>query len=128
MKNVIIVGLLLLLSGCATMQNLVSTKRPEYTANKAGAFEPALPDDLKHKFISVSERPDFTDKIKSGAYERVGWISYDVPYNEDTLKDVVKLARDNNVDGLIEWETNHKYDTTFYKYYGISMVAIKLTK
>lgn len=128
MKIIMVVGMMVMLAGCATLKDLASAARPKYEANKAGVYTPAGQEDLAHEFIDVSGVPGFQDKVKTLAYEHMGWIYYEVPYNESTLADVKQTAKQAGADGVIIWRTNYAKDPLLERSYGISAVAIKLNK
>lgn len=128
MKQIITVLLALCLSGCAAMKVLTSSAGPKFTPDPEGVHMAPTPDDLKHEFINLSDDPAFSSKIKSLAYEYMGWIHYEVPYNESTLADVKKTAKRAGGDGLIIWLTGCSQDPLLGKDYGISALVIKLTR
>ena len=128
MKNIMIVGMMVMLAGCATLKYLASAAKPKYEANKTGTYTPAGQEDLTHEFIDVSGAPDFQAKVKSLSYEHMGWIYYEVPYNESTLADVKQTAKQAGADGVIIWRTDYAKDPLLERSYGISAIAIKLNK
>ena len=126
MRQVIIVLLAVCLSGCAAVKELTSSARPKFTPDPEGVHMVPTQEDLKHEFVNLTDDPVFNSKIKDLSYEYMGWIHYEVPYNESTLANVKKTARQAGGDGLIIWMTNYSQDPLLGKDYGISALVFKL--
>jgi hypothetical protein len=127
MKHLILVVVSFFFTGCATIGELASASKPKYEANAGGVYSPASAEDLTHEFVNVSGKTEFTAKVKNLSYEHMGWIYYEVPYNESTMADVKQTALQAGADGVIIWRTGYAQDPLLGRAYGISVVAIKLT-
>ena len=126
MKRIMIAALAAILTGCTVVKGLTSSAKPKYTPDPKGVHMVPTSDDLKHEFVNLSGRQDFDSKMRNLSYEYMGWIHYDVPYNESTLGDIKKTAQDAGGDGLIIWMTGYSKDPLLGRDYGISALVIKL--